>query len=86
MKNISTAKARQQLSDIINRAAYGKERVILTRRGKKVAAVVPLEDLRLIEGLEERLDVEAAREAEAEAKAKGEKPIPWKKAKKRLGH
>ncbi|MDQ2784261.1 MAG: type II toxin-antitoxin system Phd/YefM family antitoxin, partial [Chloroflexota bacterium] len=34
MKTLSTAEARDQFSDVINRAAYGKERIVLTRRGK----------------------------------------------------
>ncbi|MEP0914571.1 type II toxin-antitoxin system Phd/YefM family antitoxin [Leptolyngbya sp. GB1-A1] len=44
--SISTVEARNQFADLINRVAYGKERVILTRRGKALVAVVPLDDLR----------------------------------------
>jgi prevent-host-death family protein len=40
MTTISTVKARDQFADVVNRAAYGKERVVLTRRGKGLAAVV----------------------------------------------
>lgn len=43
--SISTVEARNQFADLINRVAYGKERVILTRRGKALVAMVPLEDL-----------------------------------------
>ena len=80
---ISTVKAREQLSTVINRAAFGKERVVLTRRGKEVAAVVPIEDVKLLEELEDRIDLEEARAALAEAKSKG--TIPWKKIKADLG-
>lgn len=45
MTNLSTVEARNQFADLINRVAYGKERVILTRRGKALVAVVPIEDL-----------------------------------------
>lgn len=45
MPNLSTVEARTQFADLINRVAYGKERVILTRRGKALVAIVPLEDL-----------------------------------------
>jgi prevent-host-death family protein len=55
---ISTVKAREQLSTVINRAAFGKERVVLTRRGKEVAAIVPIEDVKLLEELEDRIDLE----------------------------
>jgi prevent-host-death family protein len=80
---ISTVKAREQLSTVINRAAFGKERVVLTRRGKEVAAVVPIEDVKLLEELEDRIDLEEARAALVETKSKG--TIPWKKIKADLG-
>ena len=81
---ISTTTAREEFSEIVNRAAFGKERVVLTRHGKGLVAVVPVEDLEALEALEDRLDVEAAEKAITEAKEKGEKPIPWEKAKKLL--
>jgi prevent-host-death family protein len=80
MSKVSTVEARDQLSTIINRAAFGKERVVLTRRGKELAAVVPIEDVKLLEDLEDRLDLEAAREA-----LKEEGTIPWEKVKAELG-
>ncbi len=80
---ISTVKAREQLSTVINRAAFGKERVVLTRRGKEVAAVVPIEDVKLLEELEDRIDLEEARAALAETRSKG--TIPWEKIKADLG-
>jgi prevent-host-death family protein len=83
MTKISTVEARDQFAEVVNRAAYGKERIVLTRRGKELAAVVPIEDLASLEKLEDRLDLEAARRAWAE---QGKKPpASWKKAKKRLG-
>jgi prevent-host-death family protein len=80
---IPTGKAREQLSTVVNRAAFGKERVVLTRRGKEVAAVVPIEDVKLLEELEDRIDLEEARAALAETKSKG--TIPWEKIKADLG-
>ena len=80
MRKVSTAEARDQLSTIINRAAFGKERVVLTRHGKELAAVVPIEDVRLLEELEDRFDLEAARDA-----LKEEGSIPWEKVKAELG-
>lgn len=83
MAGISTAEARDRFSDVVNRAAYGKERVILTRRGKELVAVVPIEDVRLLEELEDRLDLEEARVALAEAEREG--TIPWDQLKAELG-
>jgi prevent-host-death family protein len=83
MGQVNTVNARAQLSDIINRAAFGKERVTLTRRGKEIVAVVPIEDVKLLEALEDKIDLEEAREALAETRKKG--TIPWAKIKKELG-
>jgi prevent-host-death family protein len=80
---VSTVKAREQLSTVINRAAFGKERVVLTRRGKEIVAVVPIEDLRFLEELENRIDLDEARAALTEAKRKG--TISWERIKADLG-
>ncbi|MBI4319594.1 MAG: type II toxin-antitoxin system Phd/YefM family antitoxin [Chloroflexi bacterium] len=82
MTDISTVKARNQFSDIVNRAAYGKERIALTRRGKRLVAVVPIEDVDLLEAIENRADLEDARAALAEAKEKG--TLSWEKIKAAL--
>ncbi len=71
MNTLSIAEVRDQFSDVINRAAYGKERVVLTRRGKAFVAVVPIEDVELLCELEDRIDLEDARLAIAEAEEKG---------------
>lgn len=83
MAKVSTAEARSEFSDIINRASFGKERVVLTRRGKELAAVVPIEDLELLERLEDRLDLEDARAALKDVKKKG--TVSWDKLKADLG-
>jgi prevent-host-death family protein len=85
MTKVSTAVARKQFSDMVNRASYAKERVALTRYGKTLAAIVPAEDLAWLEAMEDRIDSEDAEKALAEMKTKGEKPIPWASVKKRLG-
>ena len=85
MTKVSTAVARKQFSDMVNRASYAKERVALTRYGRTLAAIVPAEDLEWLEAMEDRIDSEDAEKALAEMKAKGEKPIPLAKLKKKLG-
>ncbi len=83
MTTISTVKARENFSDLVNRSAYGKERIVLTRRGKGVVAVIPVEDLTLLEAIEDRLDLEDIEKALADPENK--KSIPWEKVKKELG-
>jgi prevent-host-death family protein len=75
MVHLPASKAREGFADTINRAAYGKERVVVRRRGKEVAAVVPIEDLRLLEELEDRVDLSDARAALAETKKKGARSL-----------
>ena len=67
MTNLSTAEARNEFADVINRASFGEERFVLTRRGKKMAVIVTVEDLELLEELEDRMDVVAAKAALAES-------------------
>jgi len=78
---LAVADARKNFSDAVNRVAYGKERVVLKRRGKGIAALVPIEDLEAIEALEDRIDLALARKA---LKEKG-KPVSLAALKKRLG-
>lgn len=75
MAHLPSSKAREGFADTINRVAFGKERVVLRRRGKEVAAVVSMEDLRLLEDLEDRIDLVDARAALAETKKKGAKSL-----------
>lgn len=80
--SVSTVNARNRLSDLINRVAYGKERVILNRRGRALVGIVPLEDMRLLEELEDRLDLDEARAALKEASENG--MVAWDSLKEEL--
>ncbi|MBI5576434.1 MAG: type II toxin-antitoxin system prevent-host-death family antitoxin [Deltaproteobacteria bacterium] len=80
MTRMSASKVRDEFSDALNRVAYKGERIVLRRRGKDVAVLVPVEDLELLEEIEDRIDIEAAKKA---LKEKG--GISWKQLKKELG-
>ena len=63
MKQVTTAEARKHMADLLNRAAYGKERFVVTRHGKGLVAIVPLEEVTLLDRLRSLLskkDLEAA--------------------------
>ena len=81
------SKAREEFPEVVNRAAYGKERTIVSRRGKDLAAVIPIEDLRLLERLAQeemdRIDIADARAALKEAADKG--TIPLRELMRELG-
>jgi len=82
-EEISAAKARSEFSDLVSRAAYAKERHVVTRRGKAVAAMVPIEDLELLEELEDRVDVIEGLQALAEAQEQGTRS--WEEVRAELG-
>jgi prevent-host-death family protein len=57
------------MAELLNRAAYGGERFVVTRHGKELVAIVPVEDATLLERLRallEKRDYEAALEAVSE--------------------
>jgi prevent-host-death family protein len=85
MNEYSASKARENFSEIFNKAAYGKERIIITRQGKKLAAIVPIEDLEDIEALEDEEDERDANEILARIDRGEEKLIPWEVVKTELG-
>ncbi len=78
---ISTADARKKFSNIVNRVAFGKESIILTRRGEELAALVAMDDLRLLQELKDRIDIADAMKA---IKEPGE-DIPAEQFWKKLG-
>ena len=80
LNRITTADARKRFSNIINRVAFGDETFVLTRRGEPIAALVSIQELKLLQELEDQLDVDDAWKTKDEP---GE-PIPWEELKKEL--
>lgn len=48
MERIPVSEARDQISEILNRVAYRGERIVLHRRGKELAALIPMADLQIL--------------------------------------
>ena len=80
MTKLATTAVRSVFADTINRVAYQGERIALERHGKTVAALVSTEDLELLEALENRTDLAAARKALKEPGRRS-----WKKVKAEIG-
>ena len=76
---VSVAKARVRFADTIDLVRTTGQRIVLSKSGKRAAAIVPIEDLDLLERLQDAADVKAARAA---LKAPGS---PWDEVKQRLG-
>ena len=79
MTTIPISEAREHLADLGNRVFLRGERLVIERRGKNLFALVPVEDVELLERLEDKLDLDAIRAA------KDEQSIPFAKVKKELG-
>lgn len=69
--SINTADAKEQFTELVNRVVHSNERIVLTRRGNEVAAIIPIEDLKLLEQTQSKSDLEEAAEALKEAREKG---------------
>ncbi len=63
LNTVSTVEARKKLAEIVNKVAYGKETVVLTRRGEEIAALISTEELGLLQLIEDYVDIEDARKA-----------------------
>ena len=73
-----------RLDEIVDNARARHEPVFLTRRGRRVAAVIDTDDLeRLTQAAEDLADLEAAEAARAEIAEHG--TIPWNEVKADLG-
>jgi antitoxin Phd len=78
---VSVSDAREGLPELVNRVAYGRDRVVIERRGQPKAALVSMEDLARLERLEDEEDLAAANKALEEP---GER-IPLEDVLKSLG-
>jgi PHD/YefM family antitoxin component YafN of YafNO toxin-antitoxin module len=75
--------ALQKIDAIIERVAKTGERVRVCRRGKQ-AAIVPVEDLKLIHAIEDYLDLRAVEESRAELRKTGKKLLKWEEVRGRF--
>jgi prevent-host-death family protein len=80
MKTLDASQLRESISDAMNTVAYTGQRITIRRHGKPVAVLVPVEDAAMLEAMEDRFDLAAAKKA---LKEKGN--IPWAEVKKRMG-
>lgn len=81
---MTVTEARARLADVVDAARVGHEPVYLTRRGRRVAAVIDADDLdRLIEAAEDLADIRAARAAREELAEGG--TVPWEQVRVDLG-
>ncbi|MBI2844783.1 MAG: type II toxin-antitoxin system Phd/YefM family antitoxin [Armatimonadetes bacterium] len=70
MITVSSEEVRDGLGELINRVAYGGERIMVTRRGKKMVGIVSVEEMELLEAvldaIEDEIDIPLVKERLAE--------------------
>lgn len=88
LTTVTSEEVRDGLGELINRVNYRHERMRVTRRGKPVAALVPLEDLEFLEqvldALDDERDLPTILERLRRFDETGE-AVPWAKVKADLG-
>ena len=83
---LAVSDAKRQLGAIVDRAHLGHETVFLSRRGRRVVAIVDADEFdRLLEIAEDAYDAAAAIAARRELAETAETPVPWQEVKAELG-
>jgi len=74
-EDISIAELRARLGDLVSRVSYKHDRVVITKHGKPVAALISASDMEKFEELEDWNDLQAAKAAERDIKKNGTVPL-----------
>lgn len=81
MTRLTVSAVRSALSDMLNRAAFGGERIVIHRHDKDVAVLIGAEDYARLRELEKAAYLAAARQAMAESSG----DLGWEDVKDRRG-
>jgi antitoxin Phd len=68
---VTTIDAKEEFTELVNRVALNKERIILTRRDKEVAVIICMEDYALLQSTQSKSDLYDAVESLKEARQQG---------------
>lgn len=63
MTELPISEARDHFGEVVAKVEHAQERIVLSRHGRPVAAVVSMDDLRDLEAAEDEADLQAARES-----------------------
>ena len=78
---ITATQLKNDFADATGQVQHGGRRIVVCRNGKEAFAMVPIADLRLLEALEDKVDLIEAEKSLADPRAS----IPWEEAKKEIG-
>ena len=74
-EDISIADLRARLGDLVSRVSYKHDRVVITKHGKPVAALISASDMEKFQELEDWNDVQAIKAGLRDAKKNGAVPL-----------
>jgi prevent-host-death family protein len=74
-EDISIAELRARLGDLVSRVSYKHDRVVITKHGKPVAALISASDMEKFEELEDWNDIQAVRDGLEDVKTNGTVPL-----------
>ena len=80
MTKLTATDARQRWSELLDSVQFKGDRVLVQRNGSDVAAVVSAEDAKLLELIEDRLDLAEVMRRLSD----GKEPVPYDKARQSL--
>jgi len=66
---VSMTQLRQSLGNLVNRAAYGRERIILVAHGEPKAAIISVDELRHLQQLSDELITQQQQQSTALSRA-----------------
>ena len=81
LTRVSVRDARRQFAELLNRVAFGVERIVIERHGRPVAAIVCVEDLDHLEAEDDAVD----RKMVAEVEQRGHARTPRSAVSRRTG-
>ncbi|TAH53308.1 MAG: type II toxin-antitoxin system Phd/YefM family antitoxin [Chloroflexota bacterium] len=67
-KSVSVAEAKNNFSDLLNRVIYRRERIIVSKHGKPVGALISTKDLEQLEELEKQQAIARIKEIKKRTK------------------
>ena len=82
-REVPSSEVRERFTELLNRVAFTKERIVLTQHGERLATVVPIKDLETMEAIEDRVDLEDVRRVLEEVQRDGS--VAWAALKAELG-
>ena len=83
MTTVTATQLKNRIGETLDDVQFRGERVILARKGKPAAAVIPIANLRLLEELEDAMLAAEADESASDPDNQGR--IPWEQVKADLG-